>query len=228
IAYPSVANSLWLLAAVAVTAAENYSAPRTALRQVTPAAALALAALTLACLTTGYQPVSACAQSLALLEAESVARNPTTALAAVREAAEADPLAAQPWQILLEKSFNEWRYSGSPAAWAEFERAAAECLRLEPRDNLAWRQVGLNYLEAFRRNKQPELARQAVLHLRRAAELYPSSADRQARLALALAAAGDQVAAADAAARALELHRQTPHMENQLSSELLEQLQRTL
>ena len=80
-------------------------------------------------------------------------------------------------------------------------------------------------LEVYRRTGDPEAAESAVQCLRKAASMYPNSANTAGEWALALQMTGKQEAARRQAQRALELDRLTPHRDKKLSSEMVSSLE---
>lgn len=86
---------------------------------------------------------------------------------------------------------------------------------------LAARANGGTLPRVDRPHADPAPATRAARAFAAAVSLYPHSPLRQARLALAEAAAGNRAAAVGAARRALELHALTPHADKKLPPELL-------
>jgi len=216
IGFVGVAGSFWLLLAVAAPHSDGVGLrlPRWAGLALFATAA----GLFAACYFTAYRPVLACRALLAQAE-----RSDAAARQRQFEAAEADPLADEPWRRLAAGDFAVWQNDPAPERAARWQQDQDKLLRRRPHSSAAWLEAGERYLAAAReshgQSQRQEYAAAAVEHLRRAAELYPNFAMAHADLALALAAAG-QAGAGDEAALALKLHEQTPHADQKLPPEL--------
>lgn len=219
ISFSGVAGSLWLLAAVGMRDADRRPvfAPRGAL----VATCLVSAVLFIACFWTAYRPVLACRGAMA-----QALDDPRNARAHLLAAAAADPLAAEPWQMLAEGDFAAWLRDTDRTAdnWQDAQR---EFLRRRPHSSAAWHEAADRYLAAA--EQTAGAAREAFLlaaidHFQRAAELYPNSALVHAHLSMALAAA-KRPEAGEQAALALRLHTQTPHLDLRLPAEILHAVQ---
>lgn len=218
ISFAGVAGTLWLLLAVGA----NADRPRRRLpRSLLISLCAANAALFIACYLSAYRPVLACRR----LTAQAL-REPSNARQDLVAAAAADPLADEPWHLLAEGDFNTWLRDPSTQS-ATWEKDQEEVLRRRPHSSAAWQEAGERYLTAY--HESPDEQRQrflsaAVDHFRAAADLYPNSALVHAKLALALAAAGDSHAT-EHAASAIKLHEKTPHEDQKLPRELLNAIQ---
>lgn len=222
IAFPGVAGSLWLLAALGANLCEPD-----ARRVVTARAALAVPlvlaiAATAGCYVTGYNPVLRCQTELAAAQ-----RDPAHVEEHLLAAAAADPWASQPWVALA-----EWRIRNLPrdprnnqatrtAIYSALQRRPNQSsLRLRAGDYfLSFEQRARTRRE---RPRYPPL--HAVFNYQKAIELYPNHALQHAKYALCLAAIGQDVMAQKQAATALELDRLTPHADQKLRPELRQEL----
>lgn len=221
ISYGGVAGSLWLLAALALTAGELDRAPRAGPRWVAPAVAVGFATLAIGCYITAYRPVIT--SNLLLAEARRV---PALAEQHLTAAGEADPWGFEAAWLLTSMSFERWNLQDDTTAWVAFVAAEHDCLAQRPRWASAWAQRGRWYLTAHERTGLPDNARAAVSTLRRAVTLYPNNAKYWAYLALAYDALGDAAETQHAAAEAWRLHEATPHLDQKLSDELRNRLPR--
>lgn len=221
ISYGGVSGSLWLLAALALTAGELDRSPRTGPRWMAPAVAMGFAALAIGCYLTAYRPVVT--SNLLLAEARQV---PALAEQHLTAAAEADPWGFEPAWLLAGMSFERWNLQDDGTSWDAFVAAEHDCLAQRPRWAGAWAQRGRWYLTAHERTGRPDNARAAVSALRRAVTLYPNNAKYWAYLALAYEAIGDAAETQKAAAEAWRLDGATPHLDQKLSDELRNRLPR--
>jgi len=220
IGFPGVALSLWLLLALCLTAAEGFPPPLERGRAWRTAAVVEALLLAVTCYFTAYRPTLTTQGLLARAEAE-----PRQARELLRQAVDADPWGSEAPGRLAAVEFEVWRRN--PAEdWRTFAAAAEEALARNPYSSSLWFRIGEMFAEANRLLPDEELARQAVVHFRRAAELYPTLPLAHARLSQALRAAGNEAASAESAAEALRLHDLTPHAEKKLLPELLEELGR--
>ncbi len=222
IAFPGVASSLWLLLALGLSLA-GMESPRFVLagRAAMLAAGAAVVAIGVF-IWSDYLPVMRC--RLFLLQAESAVGKRRMQL--LESAAAADPRSDEPWRSLAAIEIDQWRKDGAAATFKHWEQAAEEANKRRPRSAAAQMLTGNHYLEAYRATHEAADLDKAIVHYQRGIELYPSLAENQARLALALAAAGQPAGARKAAAEALRLHRLTPHEDQKLSAELLVEVER--
>jgi len=224
IGFPSIAGTFWLLLAMGANLAQGKT-DRRRLPGWTTYLALAVAmALVLACYASAYRPVL---ESQAALQ--SARANPMRADALLQKATEADPLAAEPWRQLAERELNLWRVTGSEEALDRVNRYTKELLKRAPRSSADRIAAGDRHIEASQCLQRPDDRRQASLdraidYYRQAVARYPTHAAGRARLALALDASGDRVAAGREAEKALQLHENTPHEDQKLPKELHDRL----
>ncbi len=212
IGQPGVAGSFWLLLALALAGQGLRVLPR-------PAAAVMLLcaiALTAACFLSGYRPVL---QSQARLRAADLALfegRQTDAQQDFDAAAQADPLAAEPWRQLAGLSFQQLQDQPSTENFRRFATCMARALARAPRAAPLWLVAGDRYFAAFARSGLADDRSQALDAYRRAVELYPNSALCHAKLAVALRKTGPQAEFHREAATAIRLDNLNPHEENKL------------
>ena len=219
IGFAGVAGSLWLLLAVALCLGR---AGQEALELPRPIAAVLLAAaigLAAACHFSAYSPVLRCRMLLAQAQAD-----PARAEQALQAAAQADPLADEPWKSLAALAMNRWQHGGDPRWLDLWKDAQDEVLRRRPESSAAWHHAGDGFFTIYRQTRQRRDLTRAIEHYQRAVELYPNQALSHADLALALSAAGRREEARPEAAEALRLHRLTPHLDQKLPDELVKKL----
>jgi hypothetical protein len=215
IGFSGVAGSLWLLAAVGMSDPDRE--PVILSRGILAGLCVLNAALFAACHLTAYRPVLACRRATA-----QAMDNPRRAREHLLAAAAADPLADEPWRMLAESDFSAWLRDTKQSA-DHWQQAQQEVFRRRPHSSAAWHEAGQRYLTAAEHvsaASRGEFLSAAIEHLRRAAELYPSSPLIHAHLAIALAAA-DRPDAREQAVFALELHERTPHLDQKLPDDVL-------
>lgn len=222
--FPGVAGTLWLLLAIGLQGDEPKAAPRTAAFG-TLALALALA---VACHQTAYAPV------LQLRHAVQAARDAVSA-GRIEEAerwllaaAEADPLAAEPWRDLAALALQSWEQTGSSRSINRFRHANAAATQREPNSAAAWFSSGQWYFRAYRVGGEVGDAKAAVAAYERSVTLYPNSSLYRAELAQAYDAVGDAKGFGREAKESLRLDQLTPHADKKLPGEVREELRRRL
>lgn len=217
IAFPAVAGSFWLLLALSLDPAR---ARRVELRQASVFALwIACLGLLVACYSTGYRPVLSSQSEMTLSRLV-----PQRAAEHLQAAAEADRWASLPHMALAEYFFQRWQQDHGDEHFAQFERAIDDATRLRPHQSSLWQRRGDGYLAGFRESPQPRLIEAAVAAYERAVELYPHHARPRAKLAVALAAAGQLPEAREQAQHALDLDASMPHADQKLRPEQLQQL----
>ena len=222
IAFPGVAGSLWLLLALGLSLA-GMESPRFVLAgRAAMLAAVAAGVAIGVFIWSDYLPVMQC--RLFLLQAESAVGKRRTKL--LEAAAAADPRSDEPWRRLSALEIDQWRKDGAAATFKRWEQAVEEANKRRPRSAAAQMLTGNHYLEAYRATHKAADLDKAIEHYQHGVELYPTVAEHQARLALALAASGESAGARKAAAEALRLHRLTPHEDQKLSADLLVEVER--
>ncbi|HWB13187.1 MAG TPA: O-antigen ligase family protein [Pirellulales bacterium] len=225
IGFAGVAGSLWLLLAVGGGGDDR---PRLAPRWTISCAAAASAGLVGMCYVTAYRPVLECRSSMGL-----AGRDPFEAKQHLLAATKADAWADEPWRELAAADFARWLADPRDESSDAWRQEQEEVLRRRPHSSSAWLEAADRDFAAYRQSAGGQLRRehldQAVTHYRRAVELYPNYPLAHASLAIALAAA-DHADARREAIVALELHRETPHLDQKLPRELVrvvEQVART-
>ena len=208
--FPGVAGSLWLLMALGANLSGHARVslfPRsTALAALTAAVALAVT-----CYASAYGPVLRSGGAMRRAWEE-----PSEAPEHLQEAAEADPLAAEPRLQLAAFAFHRWQQNPTPEIFKTFERRTAEALELAPRSASMRMVSGDRYLDAFLETRQEDYAEKAVRTYGRAVDLDPNNGLGRAKLAVALRASGDEPGFQEQAAAALRLDELTPHADRKL------------
>ncbi len=227
IGFPGVAGSLWLLLAIGLSLSATdeaaIGAPRAALHGPPALLAACLATSALACfIWSDYLPVMQC--RLLLLQAESAVGSPRDEL--LKSAAKADPKFSQPWELMAANELSRWRSHRDRAALERWEADAQQVIERRPHWAAARVQAGNTHLEAYQVSHRDADVQKAVAAYAQAVELYPNHAENHARLAMALAAAGQRSAARQAAAEALRLDELTPHDDQKLTADLRKAVER--
>jgi hypothetical protein len=220
--FPGVFGTFWVLVAIGLNltgASRSFAVPRSA-----ALAALAAAmALALSCSATAFSPVLRSQTAVRLAQ-----RDPGHAEQHLRDAADADPMAAAPRRYLAQRAFDHWLESGNEAAFDDFEAWMAAALDRAPRSASTWRMAADRYWQAVVEGGRDDALPKAVSAYRRAVDLYPSSALLRTRLAVALRRAGDETGFRQQAGMALKLDAQTPHRDRKLDPRVRDELRRAL
>jgi tetratricopeptide (TPR) repeat protein len=234
IGFPGLSGSLWLLLALGLNTAQGDDRrPRTLPRTSAAAMLAVVLALAVACYASGYGPVLRCQGETRAAWTAWQQGDPDSAELHLRAAAEADPLAVEPWQQLASALLGRWQEERTPEALRRLRGLLGqynEVLdRLAPNSSRAWVAAGDLHREtqamaALSAAQRSDAGRRAVEAYSRAAELYPNSALCRAKLALAHQAAGDAEAFRRESACALRLDDQTPHADKKLPPEIRGQL----
>jgi len=221
IGFAGVSGSLWLLMAIGLNAADPHH-----VRPLSGWSAWGLlaaaVALAYACYASAYGPVlrSQAAMRLSL-------RHPLQAEEYLRQAAEADPLAAEPLNSLAALAFADWKANPRDEPQRRVEQCTDLAITRAPNSASAYRAAGDRYLEMYQRTMQPRCLEMTVAAYRRAVALYPNSAVHRAQLAVALRDAGDAAGFETERDQALRLDEATPHSDKKLPAELRNSLQRS-
>jgi hypothetical protein len=182
------------------------------------AASLTVAAMA-ACYYTAFLPVLACRAALSKSFDEQLSAEGR--FAAMNEAAQADPVSAEPFVAIAQLCLDHLRKDPKSERWGmRFLNSTRAITMLRGHSSAAWSEVADWYRELHELDPQPEMAKRIVQLTRGAAYLYPNSATIQAEYALALAEAGKTPAARRSATKALELDAVTPHADKKLSPRL--------
>jgi len=228
IAFPGVAGTFWLLAALQMNVKSCQLAVPIAnqrWRRAIPLTALAASlALMVACYQTAFLPVLSC--RAALSRASDVRISDAKREAAMIEATKADPLSSEPWLMMAELSLAEIKKDPTSELWVERFSSAVQAMHaLRHHSSSGWRQIGLWYRELRQLTRESDFDQRIVELTRGAADLYPNSALLRGEYALALRESNSVEGAQRAARRALELDELTPHRDKKLPLELKQQLQ---
>jgi tetratricopeptide (TPR) repeat protein len=206
---------------------EPVAAGRPDGHQFGPAATLgalgAAVVLAVAFYATAYSPVLGCRGAL-----DQAKDNPGRAKELLREAADADPLDSQPRAKLADLALARWLQTDGQDALDEFEDCNEAAMALASNDSAAWFQSGEWYFQVYQRTGRGRDLDRAITSYQQAVALYPNSALRRARLAMAHLAAGDQKQFAAEATEALLLDERTPHADKKLDPEVREKLSNAL
>ena len=211
--FAGVAGSLWLLAALCLASTEG----RRRLPTLAAAGALAILVTLIVCFyTTVYSPVMACK-----LEMDRADVEPGRAESLLREAAIADPLSAEPPSRLAMLEWLRWQQRPSQATFDRVLTCIDEAQRLDPNSAPLAELKGDICLDAHQQTAADAPLRLAIEAYERAAELHPNYILARAKLAQALADAGDTSRARQQAGEALRLDALTPHPDQKLPAETI-------
>jgi hypothetical protein len=229
IAFPGVAGSLWILLALGFNELDAERDPlidRSGKARQTwlPVTGLTIAVVAaVACYIVGYRPVVRYYAAMTRAEADNLSTDARINL--LIDAAEADPLAAEPWGAIAEIELARLKRDPANSEWADrFVTATGAYRDLRPKSSAAWRQLGRWYYEFFTANRNAKTAEVAAICFGHAVRLYPSFAPLRAEHALALHGQGQDAEARRQIELARQLDRRTPHADKKLSAELREQL----
>ena len=250
-AFPGVAGSLWLLAGMIASRAEQIAGqgeaappsesgphrrpPLVAQAQFEargpcphhwpPLVAWTLLAAALAavvaCYSTAYGPVLECRAAMA-----AARRLPDHAEPLLLRAAQADPLASRPWEMLAALRYETWNRRHDPAAAEALQQATQAMLQRAPKASALWLATADRYIEIYRHTGQRVWLEDSLRAYQQAAELYPANAWVHARWALACEVAGDEAAFARHARDALRLDDLADPASQRLPPELRRRLER--
>jgi tetratricopeptide (TPR) repeat protein len=230
IGMPGVAQSLWVLLALGLNAAENGRAPSSAKNKwLSRSAVLASAALLAGFGLLVVRPVTASQSALRLGQQQLLAHDLAGAEAQFRAATKLDLLAAEPWIELSRIQYVRWRGERGRAAEAQFGEAVRSletAARLAPSSLEPYRSKG--ELFEVRAEQDEQYWPRAIQSYRRCVEIYPTNATLHARLANSLWQAGEQEAARAEMTRALELDALTPHSDKKLATQDRERIAKRL
>jgi tetratricopeptide (TPR) repeat protein len=230
IGMPGVAQSLWVLLALGLNAAENGRAPSSAKNKwLSRSAVLASAALLAGFGLLVVRPVTASQSALRLGQQQLLAHDLAGAEGQFRAATKLDLLAAEPWIELSRIQYVRWRGERGRAAEAQFGEAVRSletAARLAPSSLEPYRSKG--ELFEVRAEQDEQYWTQAIQSYRRCVEIYPTNATLHARLANSLWQAGEQEAARAEMTRALQLDALTPHLDKKLTTQDRERIAKRL
>jgi len=226
IAFPGVAGTLWLLAALCLALTEPSGPPIQRPLWQALAGLVLLLAVAIGWYLTAYRPVVVAQGELLAASLPNASAHEVEAhlLAAAR----ADPYSAEPWQRLAQQRFQRWLSQPTVETWASFDRALQRTVKLRPDSSVVWLSAGELYSAAFEKSGDRRPLRRAVESLRQAVSRYPTQAAYHAKLAIALKMSGKVVEAADEARTALGLSQATPHTDQKLSPELRASIRRII
>jgi Tfp pilus assembly protein PilF len=217
IGFAGVAVSFWLLAALVIN--RSTSGQRTVELPRWGGAMLAGLVLFLlaACHQTMYAPVLT-AQAKVSEAIDWLGRGRLDqAESSLRQAAEADAAASQPWIQLAALYHAQLLSSHSPELQARFDDAVRLAQTRNKRSFSLHRQIGNWRLALFRRTADRRQLEAALEAYRTWVDLYPTSNLAHAQLAWIYHLLGNHESAAEQAVFALRLDAATPHQERKLA-----------
>ncbi len=231
IATAGVAGTFWVLLALGLNEtdaagdAAMWRAPRGRLAWLGAAGLAAACAAAVACYQLSFGPVVR--NHAAMLRAADERQSTDKRINLLLEAAEADPLSADPWWAIAEQELTRLKKKPHEEAWKKrFVKVTAEMLERRPHSSATWRQAGRWFYELYTYDHDANTAQAAAESLRLAVRLYPNLAELRGEYALALSAGGDLALARRQADIARRMDRQTPHADKKLSPQLREQLEK--
>jgi hypothetical protein len=226
IGFPGVAESLWVLLALAVAVAEGPSIRPTGTHPAPPGwqppALVAVAlAVTAVGYFTAYQPVTGSYFALREAAQHPLDEKPLEA------ALQADPQADTAHMALAEfcaaRLLQHLRPTGLDAAGAAdfdaFEKHVRQGIALRPLSSSNHLDAGVWYARMYSVWREPRLAEEAIAHLGAAVANYPNNAGLRVQRGQVLEAAGMEVSARGAAQEALRLDDLMPHRDKRLLPE---------
>ncbi|HEX3727176.1 MAG TPA: O-antigen ligase family protein [Pirellulales bacterium] len=237
IAYPGVATSFWVLAALVLNRTDPRWEPATALPANLPhgirarlprAALLVLVCLAaLACYWFSYGPVVRSHRAMAeAQQAQAAGAQPAMTELFWLEATDEDPFIADPWLAIAQLELARVRQRPADAvARQRFVNATEQLGELRPHSSATFRLIGRWYTELYELTADKEAARSAVTAYQRAVLYYPNLASLRGEYAEALERLGQASNARRQAAMALALDGQTPHADKKLSAGLRQRLE---
>jgi hypothetical protein len=217
IGFAGVASSFWLLAALVVN--RSPAGRRTIELPRWGVASLAVFGLVLlaACHQTMYVPVLTSQAKVSEAMDWAARGRLDQAESVLRQAAEADTAASQPWIQLASLYHAQLLSAPSPELLARFDDAVSQAQTRNKRSFSLHRQIGNWRLALYRRladRRQLDAAREAYNTW---VVLYPTSSLARAQLAWTYHLAEEDDSAAEQAALALRLDAATPHKERKLA-----------
>jgi hypothetical protein len=226
--YPSVSESLWLLAAIGVGSANGRAslpAQHSSLRHRVTRSALivACAVLFVAAYVTSYLPVTSCRASLARADMAILSGTPNQHPAAV-DAASAAQIASQ---RVVASRLAEYQDRPSSERLASVIQSVDQMLDLSPRKFSAWQYASEVAETLFRLTKDPQHIDSAIEYQQQAIERFPTSPQLHFQLARLMLTADNPSGAAAAAQEAMRLDafmRSAGHTDRQFGESELEML----
>jgi hypothetical protein len=240
IAFPGVAYSFWLLAALALNVAElqsgsgaeepNAVVPRRQTlwwRAAAAGLALVVSGGGVACYLFACQPAVA-AHAATVKAEEMTAIDPRSPAARVlwMDAANADPWRPEPWSALAELEMARVRANpADSAARQRFADVTEKLNQIRLRSSVTTQQIGRWLDEIDEIEHDPELVKLAARFMRRAIALYPNSPTLRAEYALVLVKAERLTEARRQATIAEDLDAMTPHADKKLPAGVKKRLE---
>jgi hypothetical protein len=204
IGYPCLADSLWLLVAIALNESVSSKFNITS-RRGAVALCLGLGAAIVAAFLTQYRPVLACRLQLEIADNAMASGQNVLHREAVIAATKADPWSDLAASRFAAQRFADYRQQPHSSIFSLFESANRRALELAPRRAGAWAQSAEYYRSIAEVRDDQSLRDRALTDARRAIDLYPTKAEWHALVAVLESEAGNSAAAQLHARRALEL-----------------------
>jgi hypothetical protein len=217
IGFAGVAASFWLLAALVIN--RSPAGPRTIELPRWGGVSLAVLGLVLlaACHQTMYVPVLTAQAKVSEAMGWAARGRLDQAESVLRQAAEADTAASQPWIQLASLYHAQLLSAPSPELLARFDDAVSQAQTRNKRSFSLHRQIGNWRLALYRRLADRRQLDAALEAYNTWVALYPTSSLARAQLAWTYHLAGDDGSAAEHAVLALQLDAATPHKERKLA-----------
>ncbi len=162
IGYPGVAQSLWLLMALALNVAEPNSAAVSAPRVVALVILLFAGALSMLCYQTAYGPVLNVKTQLSRAEDFTNGGRYGAADDVYAEAAQADPFATEPWQRRAALWLGRWMQTQKDKDFAQFEKYIDEYQQRNPKSSSVCRVIAEYYMLAYHASEPSDELRLAL------------------------------------------------------------------
>ncbi len=222
IAYPNVAASLWLLAAML---SPNGIGDRNRPPMIPIVFGLVFFFLAFACYNFSFLPAlrSSADQARAMLQNTSESQ-----IQWLQKAVQADPFSVESRLALTQARFNLYEAIGDgktlQAALSDQDATA----RLAPFSASIRKMLGETMMHAYQRRADRTVLEAALRRFEEAVELYPNHAKNHAALAVALEKAGQRDRALREANIAIELDDTMPHLDQKLGESLRQELESLL
>lgn len=208
ISFPSVADSMWLLFALQLSAVDSEEK---VVRTVAPshsirwAVGLGLAAVLFAVIRLEYLPVLNCRLHMSLADAARASGDAPAYRAALESASAADPWSTPVAIRLAAQRYADYQSLPTDSQIQSLAAASARVRELAPRNAAVWAQAAEYAATIFRETENVEYRRDAERFYARALELYPTSSLLQASAARFWDSIGDSAQAHAAAAEAVRI-----------------------
>jgi tetratricopeptide (TPR) repeat protein len=219
IGYPSIADSLWLLAAIGMGTTREAALPSTVPLQEPPARAIlatskwwiplgvVCGALFVAAYLTAFRPVMNSHTAIAQADSALLRGKPTDYAPSIVNAALADPWSSHAALQLATLRLAEYEQQLNRERLDALARAVEAMLRMSPKKSAAWVRASEMSEAVYRKTMEPPHLQLAIERQREAIARYPANSHLYARLAALLIESGGKERAIEAAREALRLDR---------------------